>query len=161
MSHAYARIEDYEEAIALLLPYCKLLLLAAFLFHAFPLLMSSLVSLRIRSVCKNMPPLRPATPTQSESAQADPNEARPEIARPVLARWEPVQSRLMMRREPIRSKPVHRQPIRPEPVCNLASTMEPVRHPPFNPDPVGHCTFTRSEERRVGKECRSRWSPYH
>ena len=25
---------------------------------------------------------------------------------------------------------------------------------------VGHLT-TRSEERRVGKECRSRWSPYH
>ena len=24
----------------------------------------------------------------------------------------------------------------------------------------GGC-FTRSEERRVGKECRSRWSPYH
>src|SRR5260370_31914708 len=27
-----------------------------------------------------------------------------------------------------------------------------------------HCasdTFHRSEERRVGKECRSRWSPYH
>src|SRR5688572_30955719 len=22
-------------------------------------------------------------------------------------------------------------------------------------------TFNRSEERRVGKECRSRWSPYH
>ena len=22
-------------------------------------------------------------------------------------------------------------------------------------------TFQRSEERRVGKECRSRWSPYH
>ena len=22
-------------------------------------------------------------------------------------------------------------------------------------------TFIRSEERRVGKECRSRWSPYH
>ena len=21
--------------------------------------------------------------------------------------------------------------------------------------------FVRSEERRVGKECRSRWSPYH
>ena len=21
--------------------------------------------------------------------------------------------------------------------------------------------YTRSEERRVGKECRSRWSPYH
>src|SRR5438876_9782583 len=26
---------------------------------------------------------------------------------------------------------------------------------------VGVCTNTRSEERRVGKECRSRWSPYH
>ena len=25
---------------------------------------------------------------------------------------------------------------------------------------AGH-TLTRSEERRVGKECRSRWSPYH
>ena len=27
----------------------------------------------------------------------------------------------------------------------------------------GHCylEFVRSEERRVGKECRSRWSPYH
>jgi len=25
----------------------------------------------------------------------------------------------------------------------------------------GKSTLTRSEERRVGKECRSRWSPYH
>ena len=24
-----------------------------------------------------------------------------------------------------------------------------------------HLMLTRSEERRVGKECRSRWSPYH
>jgi len=24
-----------------------------------------------------------------------------------------------------------------------------------------HTTQSRSEERRVGKECRSRWSPYH
>src|SRR5690554_1086522 len=24
-----------------------------------------------------------------------------------------------------------------------------------------NCTLVRSEERRVGKECRSRWSPYH
>ena len=24
-----------------------------------------------------------------------------------------------------------------------------------------HVTTDRSEERRVGKECRSRWSPYH
>ena len=28
--------------------------------------------------------------------------------------------------------------------------------------PAGSCDFCgRSEERRVGKECRSRWSPYH
>ena len=26
---------------------------------------------------------------------------------------------------------------------------------------VTHGQKTRSEERRVGKECRSRWSPYH
>ena len=25
----------------------------------------------------------------------------------------------------------------------------------------GHYAGIRSEERRVGKECRSRWSPYH
>src|SRR5258708_32412879 len=26
---------------------------------------------------------------------------------------------------------------------------------------LGDCDQIRSEERRVGKECRSRWSPYH
>ena len=30
-----------------------------------------------------------------------------------------------------------------------------------NPNPVISLTALRSEERRVGKECRSRWSPYH
>ena len=29
------------------------------------------------------------------------------------------------------------------------------------PDPSHICDLHRSEERRVGKECRSRWSPYH
>ena len=29
----------------------------------------------------------------------------------------------------------------------------------FPPEPNGY--VLRSEERRVGKECRSRWSPYH
>ena len=28
-------------------------------------------------------------------------------------------------------------------------------------NPPKKCPTTRSEERRVGKECRSRWSPYH
>ena len=27
--------------------------------------------------------------------------------------------------------------------------------------PLLKCKTNRSEERRVGKECRSRWSPYH
>src|SRR2546429_6469144 len=27
--------------------------------------------------------------------------------------------------------------------------------------PAEHSFYGRSEERRVGKECRSRWSPYH
>ena len=27
--------------------------------------------------------------------------------------------------------------------------------------PAEHWVHLRSEERRVGKECRSRWSPYH
>ena len=26
---------------------------------------------------------------------------------------------------------------------------------------LAHLEYARSEERRVGKECRSRWSPYH
>ena len=30
-----------------------------------------------------------------------------------------------------------------------------------NENPVTEPTIRRSEERRVGKECRSRWSPYH
>src|SRR5215203_6539545 len=29
------------------------------------------------------------------------------------------------------------------------------------PSAVKYASDTRSEERRVGKECRSRWSPYH
>ena len=28
-------------------------------------------------------------------------------------------------------------------------------------DAIGNIDWGRSEERRVGKECRSRWSPYH
>ena len=34
------------------------------------------------------------------------------------------------------------------------------KNPSMKVDRRFHC-FGRSEERRVGKECRSRWSPYH
>ena len=39
----------------------------------------------------------------------------------------------------------------------------PIRHPiDFeHPDFLNPEKLDRSEERRVGKECRSRWSPYH
>ena len=44
-------------------------------------------------------------------------------------------------------------------VCLIIST------PPFKPETLPNWGFItdmlRSEERRVGKECRSRWSPYH
>src|SRR2546430_4829669 len=33
--------------------------------------------------------------------------------------------------------------------------------PPTALGPTISCAGLRSEERRVGKECRSRWSPYH
>src|SRR3712207_7505119 len=56
-------------------------------------------------------------------------------------------------------------------VVTEAGTVEPTLT--LNSTLVSGCTFTllndreicvrcsRSEERRVGKECRSRWSPYH
>src|SRR5436853_3760871 len=38
----------------------------------------------------------------------------------------------------------------------------PTRRRPARPPAVPRpCSLGRSEERRVGKECRSRWSPYH
>src|SRR5438132_7835692 len=54
-------------------------------------------------------------------------------------------------------------------VCSsdLLSTVLTIERAPFEtPDPallaeLRPGTRTRSEERRVGKECRSRWSPYH
>ena len=36
-----------------------------------------------------------------------------------------------------------------------------VETPMMHPIAGGATALTRSEERRVGKECRSRWSPYH
>src|SRR3989454_11858811 len=37
----------------------------------------------------------------------------------------------------------------------------PPRHGASDVEPLLHRRQGRSEERRVGKECRSRWSPYH
>ena len=47
-----------------------------------------------------------------------------------------------------------------------ANTAEDIVHDSFmtiweNRETVQFTSIERSEERRVGKECRSRWSPYH
>ena len=46
------------------------------------------------------------------------------------------------------------------PIAGSEPAMNPHASPPGpnTPMPSG---IVRSEERRVGKECRSRWSPYH
>ena len=44
----------------------------------------------------------------------------------------------------------------------LASSCTEVKQEGQGYEPIiGKQEITRSEERRVGKECRSRWSPYH
>src|SRR2546430_3082952 len=44
--------------------------------------------------------------------------------------------------------------------CPMRKTDKPAR-PQLNQEGEMAYTRKRSEERRVGKECRSRWSPYH
>ena len=49
-----------------------------------------------------------------------------------------------------------------EPVIVVAiANVGDAEAPHGQPVTVGFLEVTRSEERRVGKECRSRWSPYH
>ena len=50
-------------------------------------------------------------------------------------------------------KPVEKPVEKPKP----KTKPKPLKKPEPEPKPQ----LTRSEERRVGKECRSRWSPYH
>src|SRR5256885_12075020 len=50
------------------------------------------------------------------------------------------------------------QPSNPRLIAEIPVGVEPVSVNPRNNDEVW---VVRSEERRVGKECRSRWSPYH
>src|SRR2546430_7909390 len=43
----------------------------------------------------------------------------------------------------------------------LCSGGHPANRGPDSSAHLAHGSVSRSEERRVGKECRSRWSPYH
>src|SRR3712207_7944210 len=46
-------------------------------------------------------------------------------------------------------------------LVDIAASHEPDGRVVFNNIQYGVFVTFRSEERRVGKECRSRWSPYH
>ena len=58
-----------------------------------------------------------------------------------------------------------RGPTAQEPLVRGPIAQEPLGRGPVDQEPLGRGPITseslRSEERRVGKECRSRWSPYH
>src|SRR3989449_9179078 len=53
--------------------------------------------------------------------------------------------------------PGHELPVQPD----LFGFLQHERMIAAGQDLVKRLSATRSEERRVGKECRSRWSPYH
>ena len=54
-------------------------------------------------------------------------------------------------------------PLTPAAELARIATYRPDLHAALatNPSTYPGLVLTRSEERRVGKECRSRWSPYH
>src|SRR5258706_4878190 len=51
--------------------------------------------------------------------------------------------------------------VQPVSVCGSEWGAIDLHHDDNATEGCGRFTCTRSEERRVGKECRSRWSPYH
>ena len=48
-----------------------------------------------------------------------------------------------------------------EPAASLANSKGPMQQVSLRQADQSQSIAERSEERRVGKECRSRWSPYH
>src|SRR5256885_11314123 len=63
------------------------------------------------------------------------------------------------------SLPSGAQALRAQPTPTVRPSLEATQAPPATLAPTlvnfRRQVGTRSEERRVGKECRSRWSPYH
>src|SRR5690606_40146746 len=56
------------------------------------------------------------------------------------------------------------RPVWPMPTYPTTAAIGPMcspRHPHSAPWPFAWAWTRRSEERRVGKECRSRWTPWH
>src|SRR2546430_12888134 len=50
--------------------------------------------------------------------------------------------------------------LNPQMLAQVRPVLDPLMATPLR-NAVLHSAWGRSEERRVGKECRSRWSPYH
>ena len=48
-----------------------------------------------------------------------------------------------------------------EALIKLGATSDQIEYEVIEKGSTGFLGIARSEERRVGKECRSRWSPYH
>src|ERR1051326_9632468 len=104
------------------------------------------VSLRL-----NEPAVKEETPAP---APPKPETVKPEVA---ASKTEPVAPAAPKAPEPPRvaeapPRAVEAQKPAPEP---------PAREVAPPPAPSRSTFSSRSEERRVGKECRSRWSPYH
>src|SRR5256885_2950775 len=53
------------------------------------------------------------------------------------------------------------RPVHAAQVTQLETAQQPARPAAAAQHAGGEANLVRSEERRVGKECRSRWSPYH
>ena len=117
-------------------------------------------------------PFRLCSSSQPQSSTCDPTEARASVPSPRPSRQV---SRQVSRAGECWSALilcVGISPLCPLHPCCCAllhdSKASPLRHPKSPPEKglpsiwkpfLLHCS--RSEERRVGKECRSRWSPYH
>src|SRR5215469_14062379 len=89
-----------------------------------------------------------------------PLPARRQRRHPGVGRWRP--DLLTGHRD----RPVERQPVGPILELRLERAPDEERAEPRAvdeevPDDRRATRQARSEERRVGKECRSRWSPYH
>ena len=71
----------------------------------------------------------------------------------VYSRGMPLQGRIEFSREQVPFQ------IPSEPGINVC--IAPLSLAAYLAGDLGNAQLSRSEERRVGKECRSRWSPYH
>src|SRR2546425_12573349 len=79
-----------------------------------------------------------------------------------VLRWNQIERELVARFNlPPAPRPDGTYPV-PDPENPFADPQFPFANPPYAARAYSYVAVAqRSEERRVGKECRSRWSPYH